>query len=271
MPVAPLAEPPRVTKESVSHQYAFINHLYAELKDLILVRDQLVNILAAGRDTTACLISWTFRLLVRYPAVLVKLRKEIEDVLGDEQSVTRTHVRNMHYLDCVLKEMLRLYPPVPANLRFATKTTVFPRGGGPDTRSPILVRQGTGITYSPYLMHRRTALYGADANFFRPERWEDSKLTGIRWGFLPFNDGPRVCLGSKCSGTCAPTFESKLMLTFFTRGSRDDRASYGIVRIIQAFPTIRLPPDDVWKEPGTEKHAFTLVLASEDGYKVLLA
>lgn len=48
-------------------------------------------------------------------------------------------------------------------------------------------------------------------------------------------------------------------------------ASYGIARIIQAFPDIRLPPDHVWEEPGTEKHALTLVLASADGCKVTLA
>jgi hypothetical protein len=47
-------------------------------------------------------------------------------------------------------------------------------------------------------------------------------------------------------------------------------ASYGIARIIQTFPNIRLPPDHVWEEPGTEKHALTLVLASADGCKVLL-
>lgn len=192
---------PGFGEEYASDRYAFINDLYDELQDPILVRDQLVNVLLAGRDTTACLMSWTFRLLVRYPAVLMKLRKEVEHVLGDEQSVSRTHVRNMRYLDCVLKETLRIYPPVPANLRFATKTTLFPRGGGPHGQAPVLIRQGTGITYSPYLMHRRTDLYGEDANLFRPERWEDSKLAGIGWGFLPFNDGPRVCLGSKCSRT----------------------------------------------------------------------
>lgn len=200
-----LGKAAKFTEESAAQRYAFINDLYDELKDPIRVRDQLVSVLLAGRDTTACLMSWTFRLLVRYPAVLMKLRQEIQTVLGEERSVTRTHVRNMQYLDCVLKETLRLYPPVPANLRFATKTTVFPRGGGPDGRSPILVRQGMGITYSPYLMHRRTELYGADANLFRPERWEDSKLAGIRWGFLPFNDGPRGCLGSKFSRAREPT------------------------------------------------------------------
>lgn len=210
-----LSKAPESIRERVSQRYAFINDLYDELKDPILVRDQLVSVLLAGRDTTACLMSWTFRLLVRYPTVLAKLRQEIEDVLGDERSVTRTHVRNLHYLDCVLKESLRLYPPVPANLRFATKTTVFPRGGGPDGRAPVLIRQGTGITYLPYLMHRRTDLYGADATLFRPERWQGPELAGIKWGFLPFNDGPRVCLGSKSARIRGLTFSPSSMLTLF--------------------------------------------------------
>ncbi len=88
---------------------------------------------------------------------------------------------------------------------------------GPDGRAPVLIRQGTGITYLPYLMHRRADLYGVDATLFRPERRKDSKLAGIKWGFLPFNDGPRVCLGSKYSRTRGPTFSPNLMLIFFSQ------------------------------------------------------
>lgn len=189
------------------------------------------------------------RLLVRYPVILSKLREEINSVLGNEHNVTRTHVRSMPYLDCVLKEVLRVYPPVPANLRFATKTTIMPRGGGPDGQSPVLIRKGWGITYAPYLMHRRKELYGEDADIFKPERWEDGKLKNIGWGWLPFNDGPRVCLGKDLA----------LM-----------EASYGIARIIQAFPSIQLPDEQAWDEPGTERHALTLVLAPADGCKITL-
>jgi len=99
-------------------------------------------------------------------------------------------------------------------------------------------------------MHRREELYGDDADVFRPERWENGKLKGIGWGWLPFNDGPRVCLGRDLA----------LM-----------EASIGISRIVQAFPDIRLPEGEVRGEPGTEKHALTLVLAPADGCKVLLS
>ena len=92
---------------------------------------------------------------------------------------------------------LRLYPPVPLNTRFAKQTTVLPRGGGPDCLSPLLVREGMPVAYSVYHMQRREDLYGPDAASFRPERWEGSELADIKWAYLPFNGGPRMCLGSK--------------------------------------------------------------------------
>lgn len=93
--------------------------------------------------------------------------------------------------------VLRLYPQLPVNVRFARKTTLLPVGGGPDGESPVLIRRGAGVGYSVYHMHRRKSLYGEDADEFRPERWEGSDLEHIGWGFMPFHGGPRICLGSK--------------------------------------------------------------------------
>lgn len=53
------------------------------------------------------------------------------------------------------------------------------------------------VAYSVYHMQRREDLYGPDALAFRPERWDGPELAGIGWGYLPFNGGPRVCLGSE--------------------------------------------------------------------------
>jgi cytochrome P450 len=91
----------------------------------------------------------------------------------------------------------RLYTQIPVNVRVATKTTFIPKGGGPDGLSPLLIRKGVGVGFSPYHMHRHKDLYGDDANEFRPERWEGSELKNIGWGFMPFHGGPRICLGSK--------------------------------------------------------------------------
>ncbi|KAI4266018.1 MAG: hypothetical protein L6R38_009008 [Xanthoria sp. 2 TBL-2021] len=183
--------------EATSDRYAFIKDLYAAMKDTSLVRDQLINILLAGRDTTACLLSWTFFLLVRHPHVLGCLQDEITSVIGKDANITRAHIQKMGYLRCILNETLRLYPPIPLNVRFAKNTTWLPRGGGPDGDSPVLVRKGTGIGLVPYYMHRRKDVYGEDAMEFRPERWEGPELDDIGWAYMPFHGGPRLCLGSK--------------------------------------------------------------------------
>ena len=115
-------------------------------------------------------------------------------------------------------------------------------------------------------MQRREDLYGPDAGTFRPERWEDSELADIKWGYLPFNGGPRLCLGSKLHKS-HPLARAKADLT-------EDfglmLASYGITRIIQAFPKLELAPGEIWEEAGTERQNLTLTLSNADGCKVLL-
>jgi cytochrome P450 len=91
--------------------------------------------------------------------------------------------------------VLRLQPPVPVNFRVSTKDTSLPVGGGADGRSPIYIRKGTMVSYNVFAMHRRTDLWGKDAKTFRPERWEENAKHG--WEYLPFNGGPRICLGRK--------------------------------------------------------------------------
>ena len=91
---------------------------------------------------------------------------------------------------------LRLHPVVPRNSRQAVRDTVLPLGGGHDGLSHVLVPKGTLVTYNLYAMHRRTDIYGQDANAFRPERWMEKDLRP-RWGYLPFNGGPRICIRSE--------------------------------------------------------------------------
>jgi cytochrome P450 len=73
--------------------------------------------------------------------------------------------------------------------------TTLPTGGGEDGKSPILVRRGEAVGYCVYAMHRRKDIYGPDADEFRPERWEEPGMKDIGWAYLPFNGGPRICLG----------------------------------------------------------------------------
>ena len=177
-------------------KYVFLEALAAQTQDPIELRSQLLNILLAGRDTTASLLGWTFYLLARHPKIWTKLRGAILSDFGNYSNGTSkksfASLKNCTYLQHVLAEVLRLYPVVPVNLREAVKDTTLPVGGGEDGSKPVFVPKGTQVDYSVHVMHRLPHLWGEDADEFRPERWVGRKPG---WEYLPFNGGPRICLG----------------------------------------------------------------------------
>lgn len=235
--------------------YTILAALLEHTTDSKAIRDALLNILLAGRDTTGCLLSWTFRLLARHQQALSALRSEIEAVVGETNNApppTRADIKKMKYLDAVLKETLRLYPSVPIESRAAAKPTTLPFGGGLDGQSPVFVGKGEAVGWCPYVLHRRKDVYGEDADFFRPERWleDDGRLAKIvGYAYLPFNAGPRVCLGQ----------EFALL-----------EAGFLVVRILQKFSRIELPVDEPDEPVGQERHRLTLVMASATGCRVVL-
>ncbi|KAK5656059.1 hypothetical protein OQA88_5198 [Cercophora sp. LCS_1] len=231
---------------------SFVEELVRETQDTRVIRDQCLNVLLAGRDTTGCCLQWTFRLLARHQRVLRKVRAEIAEISGlgaNAPPPTRDDIKRMKYLHLVIKEALRLYPSVPVNSREAIRLTTLPVGGGPDGKSSVLVRPGEGVGYSVYAMHRRKDLYGNDAEEFRPERWQDGSLDNIGCGYLPFNFGPRLCLGK----------EFALL-----------EVSYTVARVIQVFTNIEAAPDEVPVEVGREKQTLTLVVSSGDACRVCM-
>ncbi|QDS75299.1 hypothetical protein FKW77_001309 [Venturia effusa] len=226
-------------------KYVFLDTIAEAVKTKEALRGQTVNILAAGRDTTAGLLSWVFFLLVRHPKVLQALRLEINQATSNHEPTTRIMLRNMTYLQNILKEALRLYPPVPLNTRTALRDTVLPLGGGPDGTSPLLIPKGGNVAFGVYTMHRRPDLYGLDAEIFRPERWDDPDLplkkdkSLERWGFLPFNGGPRVCLGMDFAMV---------------------EAAFVVVRMLQQYPVIEIAEGEKIEVVGAEKQLLTLTL-----------
>ena len=109
----------------------------------------------------------------------------------------------------------------------AFNDTVIPRGGGQDGQSPVFVPKGKLIQWSTYTMHRRKDYYGEDAEEFRPERWETLRPG---WEYLPFNGGPRICIGQQFALT---------------------EASYTIIRLMQEFKAIEARDSRPWMESIT--------------------
>ena len=178
----------------------FLQQLTAETTDKVRIRSELLNLLLAGRDTTAALLANVWFELARRPEIQARLRQEVSDVVGNGLP-TFENLKNMKYLRAILNEALRMYPVVPEESRQAITDTVLPVGGGEDEASPVLVRKGQLVCWSVYTMHRREDLYGEDAASFRPERWLDgedghgSKGLRVGWEYVPFNGGPRICIG----------------------------------------------------------------------------
>ncbi|KAI9766419.1 MAG: hypothetical protein M1840_006525 [Geoglossum simile] len=222
-------EPGMETRE----RYIFLNELVKSCDDPKRIRDELLNILLAGRDTTASLLSNTFNVISKRPDVWSKLREEVSQLGGRRPSYTE--LRDMKYVKYVLNESLRLMPVVPGNTRLANKDTTLPVGGGPDGKSKVFVKKHQIILYSVWVMHRRKDIYGEDAEEFRPERWETLRPG---WEYLPFNGGPRICIGQQFALT---------------------EASYTLVRLVQEFKELESHDPEPWKEQ------LTLTCASANG------
>ncbi|KAK4155141.1 mannan endo-1 6-alpha-mannosidase DCW1 [Chaetomidium leptoderma] len=173
--------------------YVFLDELLKANPPEDYTIDQILSILIGGRDTTAAALTSTFYFLARNPAAVEKLREEINSV--KEETPTWEQLKHMIYLNSVIKEALRLFSPVATNSRTSNKETVLPRGGGKDGRQPVLVPKGMSVRWSSHVLHRNTAVFGPDADEFRPERW-DSDLR-VSWEYIPFSGGPRICVGQQ--------------------------------------------------------------------------
>ncbi|KAJ6171339.1 hypothetical protein N7470_000406, partial [Penicillium chermesinum] len=192
--------------QKLSNRETFLDALARFTRDPRILRDQLVAVLLAGRDTTAGTLSFCLFELSRHPEVVARLRQEINDRLGlgaNGRKPSYNDLKDMKYLSAVINETMRVYPVVPFNVRYSLKDTTLPRGGGPDGLEPVGVRANSRVIYSTILMQRDPDLYdGPDSkNYFDPVKWIPERwVSGWSprpWHFIPFNGGPRICIGQQ--------------------------------------------------------------------------
>ncbi|KAF8816540.1 cytochrome P450 [Phlegmacium glaucopus] len=193
-----------------------LRHLVKHTQDKNILKDELVNLLVAGRDTTMCLLTYSFYMLAEHPDIEKRLRQEIFDKVGPTGSPTYDQMREMKYMRAFLNEVLRLYPPVPVNGRVTNKPVVLPAANS--SSKPIYIPAKTRCTYSVLIMHRRTDLWGPDALVFDPDRFLDDRvhkyITPNPFIFCPFNAGPRICLGQQFAYHEATYFLIRLLQQF---------------------------------------------------------
>jgi cytochrome P450 len=149
------------------------------------IHDHILTFLAAGHETTAIALVWTFYLLSKHPQVREKLLDEIRTVLAD-RAPTVDDLASLPYLDWVLSESMRLYPPAWMQMRFVDKE--FELDG-------VRLPPGTLLMLSQWVIHRLPAIW-EDPEMFRPERWDPENAQQIPPGaYFPFGGGPRTCIG----------------------------------------------------------------------------
>ncbi|KAI0667717.1 cytochrome P450 monooxygenase pc-3 [Trametes maxima] len=188
--------------ENKDEEYeTLLDHLVKYTDDPIVLRDETLNMLVAGSETTASTLTFITYLLCLYPDVFKRLRAEVTETLDPSRMPTFDDVKRLKYLRAVINETLRLYPIAPFNLRVAVHDTTLPNPSGDPTGPQVFVPAGTAVLYSVFLMHRRKDYWGPDALHFDPDRWLDGRLnkyfSANPFIFLPFNAGPRICLGQQ--------------------------------------------------------------------------
>ncbi|MGH1416120.1 MAG: cytochrome P450 [Pelagimonas sp.] len=147
------------------------------------LRDNLLTFIVAGHETTALTLSWSLYLMAFDPAVQDRARAEAQSVLNGK-TATGEDVANLPYIRQIVDEALRLYPPAGMVSRTALAK---------DELCGREVLPGDTVILPIYALHRNHMLWD-NPDHFDPDRWADAKPD--RYSYLPFGDGPRICIGS---------------------------------------------------------------------------
>ena len=238
-------------------QSNLINALLDHLPTQDLVADAAMNFLSAGRDTTAQSLTWTFYSLMRHPSIIHNIRAELTPLFSplsphfQSLPITYDTVQGttLPYTLAVFNEAIRLYPPVPFELKEATAPTTFPDG--------TFLPANAVVLWVPWAMGRSTLIWGNDATEFNPERWleyppshaaddtttsSDAKqepqehrqekptlLTRSAYENPVFNAGPRACLGKKMAELLAVYVIAALVWEYdFEEVLEEERGGCGV-------------------------------------------
>jgi cytochrome P450 len=149
------------------------------------LRDEMMTMLLAGHDTTALTLTYTWYLLSAHPEAERRVQEEVDSVVGDD-TPGMDHVREFEYLEWVVQEAMRLYPPV---------FTIFRTPTEPVELSGYEVPPGASVMLPQWGVHR-SERYWDDPETFEPKRFSpERRADRPRFAYFPFGGGPRHCIG----------------------------------------------------------------------------
>ncbi|KAF9036814.1 cytochrome P450 [Panaeolus papilionaceus] len=165
---------------------------------------QIPTFLAAGHETTSTTTAWAIFALTKTPEVQAKLRDELFTLSTDNPSMDE--LNSLPYLDCVIRETLRLYPVLTATIRVAVKDDIVPLAqpvrdaNGVIIAENLEVKKGQLVSFGVLPLNVSKDIWGDDASEFRPERWFEvpeaaMQIPGIWGNLFTFLGGPRACIG----------------------------------------------------------------------------
>jgi cytochrome P450 len=187
------------------------------------VRDQVMTLMFAGHDTSTSTLTFMMHELARHPDVVEKLVEEQDRVLGGRTPDVDTLEREMPYLEMVLDEVLRLYPPAWIGPRRAVRD--FEWGGQ-------RVARGSYVNYCSWASHRIPEVF-PEPEAFIPERFTRERKAALpRGAYVPFGGGRRICIGKRFGQT-----EVKLVATMLLQRLRLG-AMPGRTMTVRQMPTL---------------------------------
>ena len=197
------------------------------------IQEEVDTFMFEGHDTTTCAISWTIFLLGNHPEVQDKIFQEQLEIFGpngQDTDVDTKSMAKMKYLECCIKESLRLYPSVPIIGRRVQGTKVI---GG------VKLRDDSGAAIFVHKLHRNSKVW-KNPHEFNPERFM-AKEAFHPYAYVPFSAGPRNCVGQKFAMMEEKTVLSKLTRKFkFTSLHKVEEVQPVIAIITRPYEGIRV-------------------------------